>query len=407
MRASALPPADRVASSPLPPSLTRTPRTVGQRQPVRALLILLVLASTSYRTYTSVRAMVAKSEEIAVPPSRSLHRVRLQYPTGLLLLDSDSSSSRDKHICVLQHNSLGLRPAFRRVKELCGVISSKECENIIRDGNAYAASNGGWTNSRHTAYSTTDIPVEVLYGEESHISEIVERIVLPEIAAFFDLDRDGLHILELFVVKYEGEQGAQSSLSAHVDGTPWSFVTALNDASMFDGGGTRFVGSGRTYKPTKAGGTVIFSGKNRHEGVEVTRGVRYVLAGFCDYVPSSSSEGPHAVFMKNYDSEYDGFAARDGVMTGDVLRGLYDSTGELHCIDDANTIHALLEKDVITGSSHVLILVERLLAAGDYSDDDDAVREALGDDDDRLIRDIIHNADQVLSIGELWRFDSQ
>ena len=34
-----------------------------------------------------------------------------------------------------------------------------------------------------------------------------------------------------YIAKYEYKEDKQSGLRAHVDGTPWSFVVALNDPS--------------------------------------------------------------------------------------------------------------------------------------------------------------------------------
>ena len=74
-------------------------------------------------------------------------------------------------------------------------------------------------------------------------------------------------LTQLFVCKYEYKEGKQTKLDAHIDGTPYSFVVALNNPSTeFTGGGTRFTSSDLTYRPSTAGTAVIFSGKNEHEG---------------------------------------------------------------------------------------------------------------------------------------------
>ena len=63
-----------------------------------------------------------------------------------------------------------------------------------------------------------------------------------------------------------------------MDGTPWSFVTSLNDPKIeFTGGGTRFLDSGITYRPTEIGTAVIFSGKNKHEGTVRTCVVNFQI----------------------------------------------------------------------------------------------------------------------------------
>ena len=55
----------------------------------------------------------------------------------------------------------------------------------------------------------------------------------------------------------------------------------MNDG--FEGGGTQFVQleGAPIFRPA-VGAALLFSGKNRHRGVETTEGVRYILAGFVD-----------------------------------------------------------------------------------------------------------------------------
>lgn len=132
------------------------------------------------------------------------------------------------------------------------------------------------------------------------------------------------------MVKYEFRSaGQQSGLKPHIDGTPWSFVVTLNDAKEYSGGGTKFISSGATFRPSKPGTAVLFSGKNLHEGLEVTSGVRYILTGFCEYVDECDEDcpTPHSVFLRGYDPVYDGRAAAGGVRTGDIIRGIYNIGG--------------------------------------------------------------------------------
>ena len=44
------------------------------------------------------------------------------------------------------------------------VLSVDECAEAIALAEAYAASSGGWTSTRHTAYATVDLPVHVVGG---------------------------------------------------------------------------------------------------------------------------------------------------------------------------------------------------------------------------------------------------
>ena len=88
----------------------------------------------------------------------------------------------------------------------------------------------------------------------------------------------------MFVAKYSAALGGLTELEAHEDGSEFSFVLALNSCKEFTGGGTKFLRL--KHKPVfrpKQGCATMFAGKNRHCGVAITAGVRYVLAGFLAY----------------------------------------------------------------------------------------------------------------------------
>ncbi len=52
-------------------------------------------------------------------------------------------------------------------------------------------------------------------------------------------------------------------------------------------------------------------------------GVRYIMAGFCDYgkVDQTGNEA-HNEFMALYDEAYDGYAGNHGFRTGDLITGI-------------------------------------------------------------------------------------
>lgn len=204
----------------------------------------------------------------------------------------------------------------------------------------------------------------------------------------------------MFVAKYEYGPHKQASLKAHQDGTLFSFILTLNEPDVdFLGGGTRFIhhhqtistvdssnedgqnrgsgsGSGVVYRPSEVGTAIAFCGKQLHEGVPVTSGVRYILTGFCEY-NNCDRAGSHESFLEEYDPRWDGttltnispfvsysvylckfidlsatealpythtfintlsivtlrflsvlvgLAAASGIRTGDILRGIYITT---------------------------------------------------------------------------------
>ena len=90
-------------------------------------------------------------------------------------------------------------------------------------------------------------------------------------------------VTEIFVAKYDMKH--QQGLDAHRDGSEFSFIIALNDD--FSGGGTYFVDT-KKHISLEKGDCLVFSGQNKHKGVKIQSGTRYIIAGFlhfksCDY----------------------------------------------------------------------------------------------------------------------------
>eukprot|EP01052_Picozoa_sp_SAG31_P013384 SAG31_NODE_803_length_12003_cov_25.248593_9_plen_89_part_00 len=78
--------------------------------------------------------------------------------------------------------------------------------------------------------------------------------------------------------------GGLAELEEHEDGSAWSFVLALNDETEYLGGGTKFVKlDGKPVFRPPCGYATLFNGKNRHCGVAISAGRRYILAGFLAY----------------------------------------------------------------------------------------------------------------------------
>ena len=160
-----------------------------------------------------------------------------------------------------------------------GVLDARTCAEIIKDSEAHALT-VGWETKRHDNYPTTDIDTANIPTLVYPVHNIVYRKIIPKMAKAFDLNPLKLGIGEVFVAKYEAERGKQRSLAAHTDGSDFSFVVALNDG--FEGGGTKFVKSKRVERPVVGSG-VGFCGQSRHQGLAVTSGTRYILAGFLKY----------------------------------------------------------------------------------------------------------------------------
>ena len=153
------------------------------------------------------------------------------------------------------------------------VVPRDICTEIID----YAEKNT-WTKDRHEYYPTTDQPFYPWFKNYNFIEKILQDKIFEKISEIFKVSKKDLHISEMFVVKYRPSQ--QDRLDMHQDGSEFSFVMALNDD--YEGGGTRFVKRNK-YTDLSVGDVVVFSGKEFHEGLQVKKGIRYILTGFISY----------------------------------------------------------------------------------------------------------------------------
>ena len=306
-------------------------------------------------------------------------------PSGLKIHGTDEGN----HYFLLEHNCIKLPKHYKEVHVMENALSTEVCKEIIDKAEAYE-----WTEKRHKAFATTDIPLEALYGTFSNIQAHIDCRVLPRIATTFGLHEDFLQIGEIFIVKYAfnrvignssnadldtvkfGSEKARSEtqvgLAPHKDGTPWSFVLPLNDDTEFEGGGTYFVDSDKIFRPPK-GSAVLFNGKNEHMGVPITSGKRFLMVGFINYV--NRKDTSHEEFLRGYDRDRDGSAACcassaplnafDLDRRGGTKGILVDETGGIHTGDKLcgivdNDIVTMLNTSEFNGK---LDLQERLLAS--------------------------------------------
>ncbi|GMI61406.1 hypothetical protein ScalyP_jg7725 [Parmales sp. scaly parma] len=168
-------------------------------------------------------------------------------------------------------------------------LSKSLCSQIVTLAEANAASSGGWLTDRHRSYKTTDISV----AEYPDLLQLLNTAHIPNIlstiASLFKISKSDIMIDDLFAVKYEvttisGNRNGQTLLKKHRDDSEISFVILLNDPAEFEGGGTEFFtdddNKSTIIAPEQKGTMVSFCGQREHAGVEITRGIRYILAGF-------------------------------------------------------------------------------------------------------------------------------
>ena len=215
-------------------------------------------------------------------------------------------------------------------------VTAAQADTLIREAEAFAGVHG-WTTKRHAAYPTTDLPWYVLSPEAKTVIEDAWRVMASNVKSRCGLTRDAkLTINDVFVVKYTPE--GQPGLHRHRDGSFASFNLMLSDPEDYEGGGTRMwdaanvdrhkaeywaaeaeartratqedavsdddadassvasfpAGGWHAYDPKPSvldpahatvyrlnkGQMLTAGGFNVHEGLPVTRGTRYIVAGF-------------------------------------------------------------------------------------------------------------------------------
>lgn len=197
--------------------------------------------------------------------------------------------------------------AFSAVKKI-PMFTDEESDSMIQEiRDSVDANKLSWTKQRHNSYATRDI--QIIYhsaytGEQrlqkhapitsNHAMDALNNKMAEEYKDMFDLPFEDYPITydEAFVVQYSPD--TQKKLNVHTDGSPLSYVCALNDD--FEGGGTHFPYLEESCKPKK-GECCLFSGQQHHEGLETLDGERWILTGFVTYGPPMQACGEH--FMEN------------------------------------------------------------------------------------------------------------
>ena len=159
---------------------------------------------------------------------------------------------------------------------LNNIYSKDTCNWIINESELYAKENGGWTTNRHNKYPTTDIPVNNIKPIFKYVLTSIPNII-DKIYTFYCISKNiSINIIDLFIVKYEKD--AQNKLEIHTDGSFITFSIMLSSSKDYQGGGTEFNDGIQMF--LEQGDVLVHSGYVKHSGLEITKGVRYILVGF-------------------------------------------------------------------------------------------------------------------------------
>ena len=161
------------------------------------------------------------------------------------------------------------------------VLDGSICERIL----AWAKQSKNWTQNRHYAVPTYDVPVHCVPKLLEWFHPWLLNQVRPLLAQQFATTAN-YYVHDAFVVQYDAATTGSSDtlpnnyLPLHTDESTHSFVLALNHCNDYGGGGTYFYDQDVTYR-AKMGEMVSFRGDSvLHGGEAVWKGTRYVLAVF-------------------------------------------------------------------------------------------------------------------------------
>lgn len=196
--------------------------------------------------------------------------------------------------CAQHRVAYMLTPAQRlQPTILADIFSVRECELVLGSVVEYVRRRGGLQTDRHEKFATTDVPVSeltqdfddgaddddaasVLPKKKKAVGDVIQEWVVERIltrmAGAAGFRHEDLGLKDLFVVCYAGSEdeatatrkrvadmpvypipSKQASLALHSDGCLLSFSLLLNHRDAFEGGGTFFKGSGKTFRVEQGG----------------------------------------------------------------------------------------------------------------------------------------------------------
>jgi len=168
-------------------------------------------------------------------------------------------------------------------------LDQTTCTQVI----AWAES-GTWTQSRHYAVPTHDVPVHTVPKLLKWWNDVFSKQIRPLLAKQFGTSSH-FYCHDAFCVRYDASKAA-NHLPVHTDESTHSLVIGLS--GNFEGGGTYFYDADVCMR-TNVGGMLSFRGDStRHGGEAVTEGTRYILAAFLYLEPTLLLEPSSPVLKK-------------------------------------------------------------------------------------------------------------
>ncbi|KAK4880735.1 hypothetical protein RN001_008881 [Aquatica leii] len=168
------------------------------------------------------------------------------------------------------------------------IVTRRFCNDLISMMEAF----GKWSEGKnederltggYEAVPTRDIHMNQV-GWDPHWMIFLQRWVRPvQEHVFTGYFHDPPRSLMNFVVRYKPDE--QPSLRPHHDSSTYTINIALNEVGKdYEGGGCHFLRYNCSVTDTKTGWMLIHPGRltHYHEGLRVTKGIRYIMISFVD-----------------------------------------------------------------------------------------------------------------------------
>jgi hypothetical protein len=164
------------------------------------------------------------------------------------------------------------------------MLCPNQCKQILT-----WAKDGTWTQNRHYAVPTHDVPVHTVPSLLEWFTFWFTTQMRPRLAQHFGTSQN-YYTHDAFVVRYQATDGS-NYLPIHSDESTHSLILALNNCDEYSGGGTYFC-EHDTVVRTQVGEVLSFRGdRTLHGGESVTKGTRYILAVFLYHDDENGDEG--------------------------------------------------------------------------------------------------------------------
>lgn len=174
-------------------------------------------------------------------------------------------------------------------KDECSVLS-----NILGSRNT-KFNTEGWFTDRHLFHPTTDLGIEMLHNEtiKNEVNAELQKLI-KQAANIYSMRENRITASDVFVVKYScNTSDGQKELGEHVDGSEITFNIQLNCPTEYTGGGTLLgdpFGNDNNAIRLDQGRMLCHAGRQKHSGIRINSGVRYILVAFLSISETENAE---------------------------------------------------------------------------------------------------------------------